>query len=242
MWYCTFVKSFLNFIHTQQPVPTLKHDNTPDVSIKVECCPSQVDAEFGLHMILRKDCLWSTHLWGDVDCFHGLIGCPRWPLPLPCPPRQKIGWVPQGTGCGHHLIWFWTARSNSGEQIQQTRANPEGKKIPRSWTWRALWLWSMWSHPNLVGSGLKHRVRRLNTARLQETPCPDAVKDPMPAMMVACGGLLTWYSNVQRPSMTYSMILANWEEGVAMLHCLQDTFPVRKTSLTHVLKQHSLDS
>jgi len=81
---------------------------------------------------------------------------------------------------------------------------------------------------------------------LQETPCPDAVKDPMPAMIVACGRLLTWYSNVQRPSMTYKMILANQQEGVAVLQCLQDTFPVRNTSLkqwmAHVFKRDSLDS
>jgi len=42
------------------------------------------------------------------------------------------------------------------------------------------------------------------------------------------------------------MILANQEEGVAVLQCLQYTFPVCNTSLkqwvAHVLKQHSLDS
>ena len=46
--------------------------------------------------------------------------------------------------------------------------------------------------------------------------------------------------------MTYKMILANRQEGVAVLQCLQDTFPVRNTSLkqwvAHVLQQDSLDS
>jgi len=46
--------------------------------------------------------------------------------------------------------------------------------------------------------------------------------------------------------MTYNMILANQQEGVAVLQCLQDTFPVYNTSLNqwvaHVLKQDSLDS
>jgi len=46
--------------------------------------------------------------------------------------------------------------------------------------------------------------------------------------------------------MTYKMILANRQEGVAVLQCLQDTFPVCNTSLkqwvAHVLKQDSLDS
>ena len=124
----------------------------------VECCQSQLVAEFGLHMILRKECLWLTQLWGDVDCFYGLIGectlCPRWPLP----PRQKIGGVPQGTGWGHHLIRFWTALSNSGEQIQQTRAKPAGENFPPNSIWRALWLWSMWSPPNPVGSHPAHQV------------------------------------------------------------------------------------
>jgi len=31
MLYFKFVKCFLNFIHKQQPVPTLKQHNTPDV-------------------------------------------------------------------------------------------------------------------------------------------------------------------------------------------------------------------
>jgi len=44
------------------------------ILIKVEGCQSQIDAEFGLHMILRKECVWATRLWGDVDCFHGVIG------------------------------------------------------------------------------------------------------------------------------------------------------------------------
>ena len=46
--------------------------------------------------------------------------------------------------------------------------------------------------------------------------------------------------------MTYKMILANREEGVDVLQCLQDTFPVRNTSLkqwvAHVLKQNFPDS
>ena len=65
-------------------------------------------------------------------------------------------------------------------------------------------------------------------------------------MVVACGRLLTWYSNVQRPSMTYSMIMENRQEGVAVLQCLQDTFPIRNTSLkhwvAHVLKRESVAS
>ena len=66
--------------------------------------------------------------------------------------------------------------------------------------------------PHLVDQ----EICRLNTARLQETPCPDVVKDPMPAMIVPCGRLLPWYSNVRRLSMTYNMILANQQEGVAV--------------------------
>lgn len=89
-------------------------------------------------------------------------------------------------------------------------------------------------------------VRILNAARMQQFPTPAVVEDPMPAMIVACGRLLSWYCNVQRPSMTYAMVLANREEGVAVLQCLQDTFPIRNTSLkkwvAHVLRQHSLDS
>ena len=90
--------------------------------------------------------------------YRWVCACPRWPLPLPYPPQQKIGWIPLGTGWGHHLIRFWTARRNSGEQIQQTRANPVGEKFPRNLTWHALWLCSMWLPPNPVVSHPKHRV------------------------------------------------------------------------------------
>jgi len=68
----------------------------------------------------------------------------------------------------------------------------------------------------------------------------------MPAMIVACGRLLTWYSNVQRTNMTYRMILENWEEGVAVLRCLQDTFSIRNISskqwVAHVLKEDPVES
>ena len=56
---------------------------------------------------------------------------PRWHLPFSCLPQQKIGWVPQGIGWGRHLIRTWTGRSNSGDQIQQTRPNPAGGKFLR---------------------------------------------------------------------------------------------------------------
>jgi len=90
--------------------------------------------------------------------------------------------------------------------------------------------------PHLVD----RELRDLNTAARQQEPPRPVIEDPMPAMVVACGRLLTWYSNVQRPSMTYSMIMENRQEGVAVLQCLQDTFPIRNTSLkqwvAHVLK------
>jgi len=67
----------------------------------------------------------------------------------------------------------------------------------------------------------------------------------MPAMIVACGRLLTWYSNVQRNNMTYQIILENREEGVAVLRCLQDTFPIRNISLkqwvVYVLKKDPVE-
>jgi len=50
-------------------------------------------------------------------------------------------------------------------------------------------------------------LRDLNTAGRQQDPQQAVVGDPMPGMVVACGRLLTWYSNVQRPSMTYAMIM-----------------------------------
>jgi len=46
--------------------------------------------------------------------------------------------------------------------------------------------------------------------------------------------------------MTYQMILENLEEGMAVLHCLQDTFPIRNISLkqcvAHVLKEDPVES
>jgi len=81
--------------------------------------------------------------------------------------------------------------------------------------------------PHLVDRELQD----LNTAGRQQDSPQVVVEDPTPAMVVACGRLLTWYSNVQRPSMTYSMIMEDRKEGVAVLQCLQDTFPIRNTSL-----------
>jgi len=53
-------------------------------------------------------------------------------------------------------------------------------------------------------------LRELNTARLRENPLQPAVEDPMLAieniiiatLIVVCGRLLSWYSNVQRSSMS----------------------------------------
>jgi len=67
-------------------------------------------------------------------------------------------------------------------------------------------------------------LRELNTAQMRENPPQPAVEGPMPAMIVACGRLLTWYSNVQRTHMTYQMILENREEGVAVLRCPKTRF------------------
>jgi len=53
--------------------------------------------------------------------------------------------------------------------------------------------------PHLVD----RELRGLNTAQMRENPPKAVVEDPMPAMIVACGRLLTWYSNVQRTNMTY---------------------------------------
>ena len=95
--------------------------------------------------------------------------------------------------------------------------------------------------PHLVD----RELRELNTARMRENPPQEVVEDPMPAMIVACGRLLTWYSNVQRTNMTYRMILENRAEGVAVLRCLQDTFRIRNISLklllVHVLKEDPVE-
>jgi len=96
--------------------------------------------------------------------------------------------------------------------------------------------------PHLVD----RELRDLNTAGRQQDPPQAVVEDPMPAMVVACGCLLTWYSNVQRPSMTHAMIMENRKEGVSVLQCLQDTFSICNSSLkqclAHVLKGESVDS
>jgi len=77
---------------------------------------------------------------------------------------------------------------------------------------------------------IDRELRKLNTARMRENPPQAAVEEPMPAMIVGCGRLLTWYSNVQRTNMTHRMILENREEGVAVLWCLQDTCGGRLTA------------
>jgi len=91
--------------------------------------------------------------------------------------------------------------------------------------------------PYLVDCELQH----LSAAGLKQDPPQAVVEDPMPAMAVVCGRLLTWYSNVQRPSM-----MENKKEGVAVLQCLKDTFPICNTSLKqlvgHMLKGVSVDS
>jgi len=43
------------------------------ILIKVEGCPSQIDAELGLHMILRKECAWAT-ISGDIYMY---LSCQR---------------------------------------------------------------------------------------------------------------------------------------------------------------------
>ena len=53
----------------------------------------------------------------------------RWHRPLSCLPRQKTGWVPQGTGWGCHSIWTWTGRGNSDDQLQQTKQNPTAENF-----------------------------------------------------------------------------------------------------------------
>ena len=53
-------------------------------------------------------------------------------------------------------------------------------------------------------------VYALNIARKQVSPLPEPVKDPMPACLLACGRLLTWYSNSMTPNMTRKQIM---EEG-----------------------------
>jgi len=69
--------------------------------------------------------------------------------------------------------------------------------------------------PHLVD----RELRDLNTTGRHQDPPQGVVEDPMPAMVVACGRLLTWYSNEQRPSMTYAMIMENRKEGVTVLQC-----------------------
>ena len=46
------------------------------ILIKVEGCQSQIDNKLVLHMILWKECVWASRLWGDVDDFHGFVGEP----------------------------------------------------------------------------------------------------------------------------------------------------------------------
>jgi len=96
--------------------------------------------------------------------------------------------------------------------------------------------------PHLVD----RELRELNTTRMRENPPQAAVEDPMPAMIVACGRLLTWYSNIRRTNMTNRLILENRAEGVAVLRRLQDTFPIRNISLkqwvAHVLKEDPVES
>lgn len=59
----------------------------------------------------------------------------------------------------------------------------------------------------------------------------------MPSLILACGRILSWYSNVQTPGMTLTQITACRSEGAAVLQLLKDTFPVRNICL----KQWLLD-
>ena len=81
--------------------------------------------------------------------------------------------------------------------------------------------------PHLVDGELS----ALNCAAQQQDPKQPVVADPMPSIIMACGRLLTWYSNIQTPNMTFHQILHCRDEGVQVLTVLQDTFPIRNTSL-----------
>jgi len=123
MLYFTFVKYFLNCIHTQQPVPTLTEDHTPDVfsrfseswglSIANWCrIGPPHDSSEGVRV--SDATLRGCRL---LSWFHRRVcACLRWslssPCPPPCPPRQKIVWVPLGTGWGLHPIPFWTLKEH----------------------------------------------------------------------------------------------------------------------------------
>jgi len=74
-------------------------------------------------------------------------------------------------------------------------------------------------------------VHGLNTARKQVSPLPEPVKDPMPACLLACGRLLTWYSNSMTPNMTRKQIMECKEEGAQAMLLLQETFPCRNMSV-----------
>ena len=161
MWNRSTYKCILDPTHTQKPVTvaTLKQDITPDVFVQFSYQLS-IRSEYGLYMILRKGCLDTTRLWRDVDVCNGLVSELAHFVGFSCLPRQKIGWIPQGTGWNCHSIWTWTSGSNSGDQLQQTRQNPAGWKFPRNSASHALFLWGWWapriaagSHPMPQGCG-----------------------------------------------------------------------------------------
>ena len=120
------------------------------ILIPVDGCQSAIMSEYGLHMILRKGCLDTTRLWGDVDFCNCLVsefahfigGTAHYLV------YHGRKWVPQGTGWDHHSIWMWTGRSNS----QQTRPNPAGRKFPHNSASHALFLWGWWAPRIPAGS------------------------------------------------------------------------------------------
>lgn len=76
------------------------------------------------------------------------------------------------------------------------------------------------------------QLRVLNAASRGIVPQPPTVHDPMPGCLLACGKLLSWYSNTMTPNMTRQDIAQCSDEGAELMRHVQRMFPIRNMSVT----------